>query len=281
MYVRLAFAVAAHLDTEILLVDEVLAVGDAEFRQKCLGKMKDVASAGRTVIFVSHELSSIRQICGTAVELEKGGIRRMGDAGDVVAEYLSTVGTESILEQSFPSDERPGTGDMRVRFASLDEVTYRPDQAKRIAFRIERQLPTAVKFFFVVQFRSQDGNVVSYCDSRLTQPGWYEPADALDLDVVVTHPWLTSGKYSVDIVVWSIGLVDVVDNALRFEVTDDSPYPNREPEDMRRWAYVLPNFSIDRANGGGFPGRDPVLKDEEWIGDTAGQPTERPNPARK
>ena len=67
MYVRLAFAVAAHLEPEILLVDEVLAVGDAEFQQKCLGKMRDVASHGRTVLFVSHNLGAIRRLCERAV----------------------------------------------------------------------------------------------------------------------------------------------------------------------------------------------------------------------
>ncbi len=72
MYVRLAFAVAAHLDPEILLVDEVLAVGDAEFQQKCLGKMRDVANQGRTVVFVSHNVSAVRRLCKSAVLLEGG-----------------------------------------------------------------------------------------------------------------------------------------------------------------------------------------------------------------
>src|SRR5450631_3639824 len=77
MYVRLAFAVAAHLEPEILIVDEVLAVGDAEFQKKCLGKMKDVAGQGRTVLFVSHNMNAIRQLCSSAILLAGGKLRMM------------------------------------------------------------------------------------------------------------------------------------------------------------------------------------------------------------
>ncbi len=246
MYVRLAFAVAAHLDTEILLVDEVLAVGDADFQRKCLGKMEAVASTGRTVLFVSHQLASIRQICETAVELDKGMIRRVGDARDVVDEYLSADGTESITERSFASAGRPGTGDLRVRHAQLDAPTYRPDQEKRVTFRIERQALGAARFYFVVVLRSRDGTAVSFCDSRLTDPGWYDPADALGIELVVTHPWLTVGQYSVDIMLLSYGLLDLVEGALRFDVSDVSPYPNPETDDVHRHAHVLPSFTVKR-----------------------------------
>ncbi|MBI5672781.1 MAG: ABC transporter ATP-binding protein, partial [Nitrospirae bacterium] len=103
MYLRLAFAVAAHLEPEILIVDEVLAVGDAGFQQKCLGKMGAVAKEGRTVLFVSHNMGAITQLCGRAVQLEKGRLKRSGSAGEVVAAYLSSVaGTE--LKSSW-SDE--------------------------------------------------------------------------------------------------------------------------------------------------------------------------------
>lgn len=88
MYVRLAFAVAAHLDPEILIVDEVLAVGDAEFQKKCLGKMGDVAGEGRTVLFVSHNMGAIQTLCKTGICLENGGIKSMGDIETVIEDYL-------------------------------------------------------------------------------------------------------------------------------------------------------------------------------------------------
>ena len=87
MYVRLAFAVAAHLQPEILLVDEVLAVGDLKFQKKCLGKMGDVAREGKTVVLVSHQLSQLRQLCGRAVWIDGGGMRLDGAAHEVIAKY--------------------------------------------------------------------------------------------------------------------------------------------------------------------------------------------------
>jgi lipopolysaccharide transport system ATP-binding protein len=89
MYVRLAFSVAAHLDTDILLVDEVLAVGDAQFQKKCLGKMKDVTHQGRTILFVSHNMNAITQICNKVILLDEGRIKEAGDAVDgIIHSYL-------------------------------------------------------------------------------------------------------------------------------------------------------------------------------------------------
>ena len=100
MYVRLAFAVAAHLEPEILLVDEVLAVGDINFQKKCLGKMGDVARAGRTVVLVSHQLGQIRRLCRRAVWVDGGQIRRDGPASEVVSAYEAAM---SAGERSSPS----------------------------------------------------------------------------------------------------------------------------------------------------------------------------------
>ena len=92
MYVRLAFAVAAHLEPEILIVDEVLAVGDAEFQKKCLGKMKDVATGGRTVLFVSHNMGVMKALCPRVLLLKQGQIAADGAAHDVVVQHLSAMG---------------------------------------------------------------------------------------------------------------------------------------------------------------------------------------------
>jgi len=94
MYVRLAFAVAAHLEPEILIVDEVLAVGDAAFQQKCLGKMGDVAKGGRTILFVSHNMAAVRKLCTRAVLLEGGRVAASGDVEDVTEQYLNSGAVE-------------------------------------------------------------------------------------------------------------------------------------------------------------------------------------------
>src|SRR6266568_7712313 len=91
MYVRLAFAVAAHMEAEILLVDEVIAVGDAQFQKKCLGKMDDVARNGRTILFVSHNMTAIQRLCQTAVSLDRGTVMQSGPVTQVASAYLRTT----------------------------------------------------------------------------------------------------------------------------------------------------------------------------------------------
>ncbi len=117
MYTRLAFAVAAHLDPEILIVDEVLAVGDADFQRKCLGKMKDVSASGRTVLFVSHNMGAVVQLCDRAVLLHGGRVAQVGGAAAVVSDYMSRHADRSgeVDLRSFPG--RQGTG--AVRFEAV------------------------------------------------------------------------------------------------------------------------------------------------------------------
>ena len=95
MYVRLAFAVAAHLGSEILVVDEVLAVGDSQFQQKCLGKMGDVAQQGRTVLYVSHQMGTVAALCSKGIFLKKGSIEMLGDIQEVIGEYLNSSGAQN------------------------------------------------------------------------------------------------------------------------------------------------------------------------------------------
>ncbi|MFX1269654.1 MAG: ABC transporter ATP-binding protein [Promethearchaeota archaeon] len=115
MYVRLAFAVAAHLEPEILLVDEVLAVGDVAFQKKCLGKMGNVAKEGRTVLFVSHNMAAISRLCGKGIWLDKGHPQMIGTAGSVITAYLS-AGTEAEGERRWKNpEEPPGNEKIRLR----------------------------------------------------------------------------------------------------------------------------------------------------------------------
>jgi lipopolysaccharide transport system ATP-binding protein len=123
MYVRLAFAVAAHLDPEILVVDEVLAVGDAEFQKKCLGKMNEVAHQGRTVLFVSHNMGAIQSLCSRSILLSKGNIIQDGPSIDVIKHYLKNEEKETSTNLALRSDRR-GYGNNKLvdMFISLDGV---------------------------------------------------------------------------------------------------------------------------------------------------------------
>ena len=120
MRVRLAFAVAAHLEPEILLIDEVLAVGDVSFQRKCLGKMGDVAKEGRTVLFVSHNMAAVENLCRRGVVLDQGRIRVIGSQTEAVAQYLKSLGetTHSLRER----EDRRGSGAVRVVGIEIKDV---------------------------------------------------------------------------------------------------------------------------------------------------------------
>ena len=120
MYVRLAFAVAAHLEPEILVVDEVLAVGDTAFQKKCLGKMEDVAHAGRTVFFVSHNMSAVAELCTMAFWLEKGQVVDTGSARSVVASYLSSVVEPRRIRTWSDMRTSPGNDTVRLLHAQIE-----------------------------------------------------------------------------------------------------------------------------------------------------------------
>ena len=112
MYVRLAFAVAAHLEPEVLIVDEVLAVGDAQFQKKCLGKMEDVGKDGRTVVFVSHQIASVEKLCNRGILINNGRINYLGNQSQTIAQYLATSSDESTSLAN--RKDRRGNGSFKV-----------------------------------------------------------------------------------------------------------------------------------------------------------------------
>ncbi len=122
MYVRLAFSVAAHLEPEILIVDEVLAVGDAEFQKKCLGKMQDVSTGqGRTVIFVSHNMGAVTQLCTRALYLQNGQVIRSGEVNEITSFYLDH-GSEQWTRKTWAEGDASAPGDHVVRLAGVTIV---------------------------------------------------------------------------------------------------------------------------------------------------------------
>ncbi len=135
VYVRLAFAVAAHLEPEILIIDEVLAVGDAEFQKKCMGKMSQVAKGGRTVVFVSHNMSAVESLCQRGVLLEKGQLTFSGTAAETIQRYLysSSVEADAVWANSSPEAQGPvvlhraalvdEAGQYRSTYANTDTIT--------------------------------------------------------------------------------------------------------------------------------------------------------------
>jgi lipopolysaccharide transport system ATP-binding protein len=155
MRVRLAFAVAAHLDPEILIVDEVLAVGDAEFQRKCLGKMRDVAGQGRTVLFVSHHLGSVRALCQRGLLLQQGGLAFTGATADAVDRYLDSGDSEpTIIRQEVgkvmyvEQCQILGTGNIDYQGELHFETTVKSTVTERVSldWRIKDELNHALSF---------------------------------------------------------------------------------------------------------------------------------------
>jgi lipopolysaccharide transport system ATP-binding protein len=146
MYVRLAFAVAAHLEPEILLVDEVLAVGDAEFQRRCLGRMEELGSSGRTVIFVSHQLSAVAQLCDRALQIESGRVVGDGPPAEVIARYLHQTHS-SGSEREWPLESAPGNDLAKILAVRLlphegmppGVVDVRHPIGIEVVFRVQRE----------------------------------------------------------------------------------------------------------------------------------------------
>lgn len=149
MYMRLAFAVAAHLEPDILVVDEVLAVGDAEFQRKCLGKMGEVARTGRTVLFVSHHTSAVKTLCTRGLLLERGRLVRDGPADRVVDHYLGAGGEGAGRDREWEEGERPGTEHCRLVALRVRDA----DGSPRATFSSGRDIIVHIEFD-VEQFSS-------------------------------------------------------------------------------------------------------------------------------
>ena len=226
MYVRLAFAVAAHLQPEILIIDEVLAVGDAEFQKKCLGKMEEVASAGRTVLFVSHDMTNILRLGTTAVLLDGGQVQVVGDPHRVVETYLakSRQAHDTVVPLGKASRPREGCGRAEIICAAWVAPTASP-----------WSLPFGQDLEFSVTVRA-DSRIpaLDLGPSIFTATG-VEIASSLSSHVMDRREWragtyvfnvryldlrLLPGRYNVNIGLRTgYGLEDYVRDALQFEVT--------------------------------------------------------------
>ena len=119
MYVRLAFSVAAHLDPEVLLIDEVLAVGDTQFQKKCIGKMKDVRSSSQTILFVSHNMTAVRALCNRAILVKQGCLAKDGCPTDVVGEYMDNFSSQSRVREWKDEEKAPKNSTATIRKVSI------------------------------------------------------------------------------------------------------------------------------------------------------------------
>jgi lipopolysaccharide transport system ATP-binding protein len=222
MYVRLAFSVAAHLEPEILLVDEVLAVGDAEFQQRCLGRMEQFSGTGRTVLFVSHNMQTINQLCDRAIWIDGGRIVEDGDPSEVVTHYLRTSHTsESVM--SWPDDES-APGDDLARLLSVRVVNEDGDAVETIDVRepvgIEirfRVLGEGPPVFAKIRVQDRQGDIAfnamdtSAQAQHSSQPGVYTATAWIPPNL------LNEGTATVDVAVCTLHAPKLHQRAGRYE----------------------------------------------------------------
>jgi lipopolysaccharide transport system ATP-binding protein len=229
MYVRLAFAVAAHLEPEILLVDEVLAVGDFEFQRRCLGRMEDFSESGRTVVFVSHQLQTIARLCERVILFDRGEIVRDGPADEVVAHYLHTE-SGSAAHREWPGGTGPGTEFVRARSvrvinedgSTASFVDVRRPVGIELSFRV---FPFDRPIVPKIKVTDQQGEVAF--NAMDTSDRWHEPVPPGDYTAVAWIPanLLNEGLMSVDASVITLATPKViphfsVHDAVTFHVTD-------------------------------------------------------------
>jgi lipopolysaccharide transport system ATP-binding protein len=173
MYVRLAFAVAAHLEPEILIVDEVLAVGDHAFQKKCLGKMRDVASTdGRTVLFVSHNMGALAQLCQRGVLLEQGRVTKVGPVRDVIQTYLRSSLDHNTAQARFPADPTKPAQFLSAEILHDDDglaSDFSCDETVTIRLCYEVRNPVA-ETFLTFYLQNLEGTRVLFSDIRDTDP---------------------------------------------------------------------------------------------------------------
>ena len=236
MYMRLAFAVAAHLEPEILLVDEVLAVGDAQFQKKCLGKMSEVAHEGRTVLFVSHNMAAVNQLCPRAIMLSDGKVVEDGPTADVVAEYLKSGSTEGGSETTW-TDPRRAPGNDRYR---LHAVRVKQANQVKSEVDIDQDVEIEVEFWnYVEGTRNICVNIYLLNESgapvlstgttphaNAIEEEWYgqpHPAGLFRARLTLPANFLNDGVYYVNVYVLSLGPLVVEAEAsqvLSFNVFD-------------------------------------------------------------
>jgi len=210
MYVRLAFAVAAHLEPEILIVDEVLAVGDAQFQQKCVGKMGQASRAGRTVLFVSHNLSVVCSLCSRALLLDGGRITSEGLAADVVSAYVQSSAT-SKGEVTWDGEPNSNNGRLRLgraRTLSGGQVTANVHIDKPLAVQYDFEvLRAGLNVSTSIHLHDKYGTCVlaSGTGPRVLESGWYRHS------CVFPANFLNDGRYTISIL--------LISDITRFEVS--------------------------------------------------------------
>jgi lipopolysaccharide transport system ATP-binding protein len=225
MYVRLAFAVAAHLDPEILIIDEVLAVGDAEFQARCLGKMKELSTGGdRTVLFVSHNMAAVRSLCTRGILLDKGRVSMVDSSSAIVDAYMAPIshGSTASLQLSRPSGARIWMTQATVMSNEIPTTSLAMGADLKIRVRFETDTPIRTpRLGYVIQ--TAVGERVINSNNRFQpSPEYSAPASSGFIEADLGTVPLMPGRYTISLWLGDSGMIDhhSVSEALTFDVIE-------------------------------------------------------------
>lgn len=234
MYVKLAFSVSAHLDSEIMIMDEVLAVGDMAFQKKCLNKMKEAATKdGRTILYVSHNMNTIRQLCSRCVVLDQGRIVYDGDVEKAIEVYLGTANTLGTAIKYEKSHHSHGSSSnlfviKELELPGCESACFNSGEKTKVEIRIESGKKwEKVSFRFEIHY--QDGSTVGTMLSSSTVD-IHEGVNTVTLELDLSH--LTPGRYSADIIAYEYNefgnehLIDAVYPGIMWEISSELTQEN-------------------------------------------------------
>lgn len=222
MYVRLAFAVAAHLEPEILIIDEVLAVGDAQFQKKCLGKMEDVSKKdGRTILFVSHNMAAIKTLCSSAVVLHKGQKMFEGDVQESLSYYLGFEQEQAEDTNTFTREKVSGKKIYLQHVQFIDDL-----DADEFCLQLKMKIQSAIDARISVNIHLKDamGFPVAYGCTHYSIPELFQLHEGCNELLIKSKPIkLAVGKYKMGIVLVYPGVeeLDKADDCIQFEISNE------------------------------------------------------------
>ncbi len=246
MFVKLAFSVAAHLDSEIVLMDEVLAVGDMAFQSKCIKKMREIADSGRTIIYVSHNMNTIRQLCDRCVVLNKGQVEFEGGVEDGIKVYLQKE-NDKLVDIDLSTKQRPEKYSFAVKMERLTltdkvEATYYNNESlkMRMKFSVQKDVKDVL---FRLTFRSEDLVPIM---TTITKPFDLKKSDATEVDFTFDLSGVAPGNYFMYMSVKSIDSedYDALAMAFKMEVIND---PKDKNISWRSFMgkYKLPDMDVE------------------------------------
>ncbi len=253
MYVRLAFAVAAHLEPEILIIDEVLTVGDTEFQKRCIGKMQDVAKSGRTVIFVSHQLEAVSNLCNTCIMLENGSVVKQGETEQVISFYLSNKKTFSTTLKE--RTDRKGNGRFKFVATWIEAEdgniieTIRSGDTIKIVMSYETD--GALENDLEISVGINSVKNIAICDLSTTHVNVSFKKNKVPktgiLECIIPRIPLNSGNYSYTLYSYSrFGVEDWIQDAGNFDVEKGDFFGTGKIADSARLILIDHKWNFDR-----------------------------------